>query len=167
MTHDRAEDDTDTGTRAFVERVDGAYSPPDRTPAQNNAFDHALRERIDTSRSGFGVVLWGTAMAAAAIVTLVIVGRGPTPDETVPELADAGSTVEESAPLAKRSDLAPIHTAEVAIPPVPVDGAASSAAEAALMALTFESDDVEDGSPELEDALPDDYAAINSLLLGG
>jgi len=156
MTDDRV----DRRDQELVDRIRATYRAPERSDAQRAAFRARLSERLrqegDRDRPTWVLGLAGLAgfAVAAAIVLLVTVGGTgigePEPttivrDEGAPSL-EARGEAESSATLV-----------EDAI---------------AVLALGYEYDyELEDGTgtsqpDDLGAALPDDYAAIESLFLG-
>lgn len=125
--------------RAFARRLSEAYAPPPLSAAEQARFDAGLEERLERRRrrGGWLPLLAGAASAAALLWVLLPAGA-PEPEETpAPRMADATPAAQWEYDLIYSTDAA----------------------------LSGEPEEEEDAFPEA--MLPDEYAAIDSLLLGG
>jgi hypothetical protein len=124
--------------RAFVRRLADAYAPPGLSPAERVAFHARLDERIARRRRARR---WRMGLAGSAVVaTLALFVFGRPRTEVTPE----GAGDMRVTALASRTLVEDPTTAETAI-----------------LALVADAPDGQD------DAFPEDYLAIEDLLLGG
>jgi hypothetical protein len=131
----------------WIERVRDAWQAPAQTPNQRAAFDDRFEERMEQrSRRQWlrPVGILATAALAAALLWNAALMPTPTPTE---------------APLMAEATTAPATRAEIADAWIEF-GDEAYAVGAAYSANSSEAVDALDAS------LPDDYAAIESLLFG-
>lgn len=121
---------------AFVERVSRGYGPPARSDAERAAFDARLRERLEQHSSAGSWV--GRLVPALVVAAVASMLFLVRSEPTAPT---------EPAPAV----VASTQTTKLVLPSSPAE---------ALMALA------DDDSEGIAESLPDDYAAIESLLLG-
>jgi hypothetical protein len=138
---------------AFVAKMRARLRPTERSDAQNTAFDARLAERLEERRNSW--VWQGGALTAAVAAALVLVlFNGADRELSAPALSDTPQVVHNEG--------------------VPDAGIGSRArvVEDALLAIAYGDAYDDDGAEEedtsnIDEALPSDYAAIGSLLLGG
>jgi hypothetical protein len=130
--------DLDRDAERFVERLAASYAPPPLSPSRRVAFDAALRQRVERRR-GFPRLVPALAASTLAAGALVIALLGRTPEPP------AGSAGAPEAVVAGE-----LRSQSWAYQLLAADPLAETTGES--------------GQAE---ALPPDYAAINSAFLGG
>jgi hypothetical protein len=167
------EDALDHRDEALVAGMRQVYRAPERSAARSAAFDTRLEEKLKARRGGIpwlGGLL--TAAAAVALVLFVLSGsETPSPDPTTIDAQQLANREIQPEITGPESD------PEVALGELRVEGQAhgpASAVEEALVALSYgydyaDNDDTGDTEDEtrLDESLPNDYVAIESLFLGG